>query len=878
MTLTVNAGADKYGLVYQKLTFIGTANGGTEPYTYTWRFRDSVSGPVLLTKTGQTITHSFSNAKKYYVTLTVVDNDGVSVSDTVEANIFKLVVNAGPDQTGFKYQKLTFFGLATGGTAPYTYTWKFRADPNGTVLLTKTGQTIIHGFSAIKKYYLTLIVKDAKGLTASDVVEVNIISSTVDDIIITPHDQIPNFGSHPTHRTVASGNWSNANIWEGGVLPADGAKAAVVTGHTVKFDLTTSPRFDTVSVQPGGVLTFADSKNTKMLVRNLQVLEGGEIKIINPNVNIKTEVCIIDSPITDELKWSNGVIIHGKATMLGFVKTPYIKLRVEALVGDTTLQLAAPAEGWQVGDNVFIPDSHQITPEENLNIPAIIWRGDVVTVTGVSLDKRTITVNKPLEFDHKGARNAFGVLVGMPDVGNLTRNIVFSSENGSGVRGHVVGTYNAEPNIKYVGFFNLGRTTHLALEGDNAKGRYPLHIHHIHHDESIEPRFVLEGCAVFCDMDNHPFKWGITIHDTCCGLVKNNVIYNWAGACLSLEAGTEEYNVIDGNLMVRTRFPYGTNEGNATGADEAAPFWSMGVKNYIRNNIVANCHNGYGYYFYPKGFGGTNDPILEFENNEAYGAFQHIFSPWNLGVLDSWTATYTGISYIRRMKCWHWTQSGIYTYNIAGFTFEDCEFYGDMTVVGPYNGAYPGGTVYRDCDIIMRRCIMEGAASGFGCPAALTLGGGYLILEECHFDNVIFDINVGSFNTPTQHPDGFFNPRKLVVKNCTFGTISGWKIKNTFSESFVDAVLRDELVVENYNGTGIDYKVYAFEQHKDAIMVQAQKHPEGDFFAVVGCPEAGLTNAQAWAKYGIATKGEVAPDDAVDGASLGIYGLVKRLN
>ena len=48
-----------------------------------------------------------------------------------------------------------------------------------------------------------------------------------------------------------------------------------------------------------------------------------------------------------------------------------------------------------------------------------------------------------LQYDHLGARNASGNLVFLPDVGDLSRNVVIHSANASGTRGYTLFTGHA---------------------------------------------------------------------------------------------------------------------------------------------------------------------------------------------------------------------------------------------------------------------------------------------------------------------------------------------------------------------------------------------------------------------------------------------------
>src|SRR5262249_31970469 len=111
-------------------------------------------------------------------------------------------------------------------------------------------------------------------------------------------------------------------------------------------------------------------------------------------------------------------------------------LAAEPKAGATTLSLAAPATGWQVGDNLVLPDTRQlfdtnrganyVAQEENLKIQSI------------SADGLTITLTAPLQFNHLGARDAKGVLNYLPHVADLSRNVVIHSANATGNRGQVL--------------------------------------------------------------------------------------------------------------------------------------------------------------------------------------------------------------------------------------------------------------------------------------------------------------------------------------------------------------------------------------------------------------------------------------------------------
>lgn len=79
----------------------------------------------------------------------------------------------------------------------------------------------------------------------------------------------------------------------------------------------------------------------------------------------------------------------------------------EVKAGATTLTLKVPA-GWQVGDELLIPDTRQVLWGSLRAVPKIegllvpIRRETKVTITAIDGD--TVTLSKPLDFEHHAAR------------------------------------------------------------------------------------------------------------------------------------------------------------------------------------------------------------------------------------------------------------------------------------------------------------------------------------------------------------------------------------------------------------------------------------------------------------------------------------------
>jgi PKD repeat protein len=106
------------------VNFSGGASGGTSPYTYSWNFGDGQSS------TQQNPSHTYLAAGNYVATLGVTDSKGATASKTVTITVSVATVLLSASATGSPLSgqaplAVDFMGSATGGTAPYTYSWSF---------------------------------------------------------------------------------------------------------------------------------------------------------------------------------------------------------------------------------------------------------------------------------------------------------------------------------------------------------------------------------------------------------------------------------------------------------------------------------------------------------------------------------------------------------------------------------------------------------------------------------------------------------------------------------------------------------------------------------------------------------------------------------
>jgi PKD repeat protein len=133
--------------------------GNPQGATYDWMFGDGTTG------TGQTITHRYTSAGSYSVTLRVSTLDGLStsltrqltVSATLPPNSATFVFSPTDPRTG----DTVFFNASSSQITNGSYAWDFGDGTSG------SGVTTTHVYSAARTYVVTLAVRNDRGQTAS---------------------------------------------------------------------------------------------------------------------------------------------------------------------------------------------------------------------------------------------------------------------------------------------------------------------------------------------------------------------------------------------------------------------------------------------------------------------------------------------------------------------------------------------------------------------------------------------------------------------------------------------------------------------------------------------------------------------------------------
>lgn len=726
--------------------------------------------------------------------------------------------------------------------------------------------------------------------------------------------------------SVNNGNWSSSATW-GGTVPS--SNDVVIIQHHVTFD--TQTEVYNLAVAPNGTLSFLPTSTTSLTVGTLMVKEGGTLEIgttSNPiGTNATASILFADRSLNltlDPAQYGNGLLVFGTLTVHGAtLSDTFVRLNNEPVAGTSNVSLGQAVTGWRQNDRLIIPDTRQLTVQEDLEAYAPQWE----TPTLQSVSETQLTLDQPLAFHHKGARDGNGNLVFLPHVGNLTRNVVFQSFNSNGTRGYTFFAHRAHIDIRYAAFRELGRTTVMPHDvttfdgsgnatqiANNHLYRTPITLYHV-----LGPfptinsyQYTLIGNAVDGGDTDHAFRWCMGIIDSHYGLIQKNVCYNTMGSGIAMWTGAETENVVEQNFVMRVR---GTGAKIVTSGikkingNEGSGFY-LKVNNRVRDNVTANIvplpasilepikgdnkvdwhgwRMGYALYQGPMNNGiiripntpgadpGTYTkvtnglPVLEFTRNEVYGAVKH-------GLIKD----YGGISsdangkilsdILKDFRAWHFYGHGYWGHESNPMTLDGFTAFGDKQVK---RGIGVNFHQAENLNFRLIRSDIQSLETGMITPTApeFRVGSGE---NPKHGVVHIEDSNLRNYTNISINPVARYNngvglpTRAITIKNVNFQNINAvgtshenftqYHINMDFQTGgYLNLVVKNEVLVTNYNNTGNDFEVYYLEQRPDFIVPETTFDAKGST-KMVGAPSPGLTN-QAMVNKGLSPiAGEITP-------------------
>src|SRR6266516_893834 len=185
--------APSTGTVGAAVSFTATASGGTTPYSFSWNFGDGTGNVAGGATNPNTQSHTYANAGTFTVHVNVTDTNAklASASTTITITTVTVVFTVAPT-TGTVNTAVSFTAQASGGTAPFTFSWNFgdgTANVNGG---TANPNTQSHTYAVKGTFTVRVNATDATGKVGK--------ASTPITITGTPLSVV--FNSPPTTGTV----------------------------------------------------------------------------------------------------------------------------------------------------------------------------------------------------------------------------------------------------------------------------------------------------------------------------------------------------------------------------------------------------------------------------------------------------------------------------------------------------------------------------------------------------------------------------------------------------------------------------------------------------------------------------------------------------
>lgn len=713
-------------------------------------------------------------------------------------------------------------------------------------------------------------------------------------------ESVPDLAEHVTVASLKNGLWSDPSTWDGGRVPGERDTVRISERTTVVYDLVSDARLRAVGV--AGTLRFDASADTRLRVTHILVYRGGTLAVGDDqhpmDATARAEIVFNDEPLEtgteskpgiDPFQYGNGLLVWGTLTLHGAERAPaFARLRSDATRGATVLTLESEPRGWRVGDRLFLPDSRRIMDDEIQQVDrspynlegsrGVIVRPEWEVVEIGAIEGARVTLTQPLANTHPAARDASGRIESAaggapmaPHVANLSRNVTLRSENPDGVRGHMICFRDATVDVVNASFRGMGRTTAAVLDGTqrdesgrlvhigtNQLARYPIHMHHLvdpSHVGSSGYAFTLRGNVV-----EGGRRWGISIHGSHYGLIQDNVVVDIDGAGIVTEDGSESGNRFEHNLV-------GAIRGSGQEVDarrardgighEGAGFWLGSDNNIVVGNVAAGVRDGGFTLFrtpeavpfpvFPERATTAGQPVraFEFSGNEVYGAAETGVELW-----DSKECKFCKGSepVLRDTTVWH-SRAGIrYDYHADFYRIDGLDVYGDARSVSGTTGVLANYS---------RRAALSRADIRY-VEVGIDCGGSRNRVVD------VADVSVRATVPLRIHRGTAWDDTGAArFRDVSLVSLQGAAGKlveldpGTYGKGTAKIAVHRPITFVNFQRRiGATFQLFYRDQAPGHQMPQNED-------PVLGCPDAGLTNAECFTRHGVSIGGEPAPCDTV---------------
>jgi len=233
-----------------------------------------------------------------------------------------------------------------------------------------------------------------------------------------------------SYTSTQNGNWNDPATWGGSGYPSASGDTATIN-HTVTYNVSSATELGDITINNGGILTFATNMNTKLTLGNasITVKSGGELRVgssTNPiPKNYKAE--LVWNTTSDNSKGitveSGGLVnIYGDPDYYGsseetVLASDWTSGQTFTIIGDFTNK-------WNVGDEITVHRG-QLYSDYNTDVR-------LFTIASISLNgsNTNITIN---EAAPGVTFKAGGKVI------NVSRNVILTKYNAS----KTIGNYNS---------------------------------------------------------------------------------------------------------------------------------------------------------------------------------------------------------------------------------------------------------------------------------------------------------------------------------------------------------------------------------------------------------------------------------------------------
>ncbi|CAF0745209.1 unnamed protein product [Adineta steineri] len=410
--------------------------------------------------------------------------------------------------------------------------------------------------------------------------------------------------------------WSSPWTWGGDSPPEQGTIVSIDSGKTVYFD-TNTPVLKALIVD-NATLIFDDNQDVSLSAEYILVVNGGRLQVGTEASPFQHKAIItmygqlrsIELPIygAKVLALRDGTVdMHGT----NLVRT-WTRLGSTAAAGATQITLSQYVD-WPVNSQIVIATTGDYESQGET---------ETRTITAVSSNGLTLTLDSPLTYQHLGVTQIVGStsVEVRAEVGLLTRNVVFQGSQDTtwdatpidpcpagfnpgefATQTCFLGRYGNE-----IGSDQFGATIMASASADSSDGiqrailrlsnievtyagqafrlgRYPVHFH-MNGNMSLS---YIKSSSI-----HQTFNRAVNIHASNYLTVSNNVIYDVMGGAVFLEDGVETFNTLSYNLLVFVRTSSSLLNEDVT----PAAIWVTNPNNIVEHNAVAGgTHFGYWY-------------------------------------------------------------------------------------------------------------------------------------------------------------------------------------------------------------------------------------------------------------------------------------------